>query len=46
MVRSALRTSARKRASKKGSFYHFFPGKNELVAAAFRPLVGDGAAGV
>jgi TetR/AcrR family transcriptional repressor of nem operon len=21
---------------KKGSFYHFFPGKNELVAAAFR----------
>jgi TetR/AcrR family transcriptional repressor of nem operon len=23
---------------KKGSFYHFFPGKNELVAAAFRRL--------
>ena len=23
---------------KKGSFYHFFPGKNELVAAAFRHL--------
>ena len=23
---------------KKGSFYHFFPGKNELLAAAFRRL--------
>ena len=23
---------------KKGSFYHFFPGKNELMAAAFRRL--------
>src|SRR5947209_8581246 len=23
---------------KKGSFYHFFPGKNELVAASFRRL--------
>ena len=23
---------------KKGSFYHFFPGRNELVAAAFRKL--------
>src|SRR4029079_10743139 len=23
---------------KKGSFYHFFPGKNELVAAGFRKL--------
>jgi TetR/AcrR family transcriptional repressor of nem operon len=23
---------------RKGSFYHFFPGKNELVAAAFRRL--------
>jgi TetR/AcrR family transcriptional repressor of nem operon len=26
---------------KKGSFYHFFPGKNELVAAAFRRLWAD-----
>src|SRR3954449_2742343 len=26
---------------KKGSFYHFFPGKNELVAAAFRKLWAD-----
>ncbi len=25
---------------KKGSFYHFFPGKNELVAASFR-LLGE-----
>ena len=26
---------------KKGSFYHFFPGRNELVAAAFRKLWAD-----
>ena len=26
---------------KKGSFYHFFPGKNELVAAGFRKLWAD-----
>jgi TetR/AcrR family transcriptional repressor of nem operon len=26
---------------KKGSFYHFFPGKNELMAAAFRKLWAD-----
>lgn len=26
---------------KKGSFYHFFPGKNELVAAAFRRYWAD-----
>src|SRR6185503_7896189 len=26
---------------KKGSFYHFFPGKNELVAASFRKIWAD-----
>jgi TetR/AcrR family transcriptional repressor of nem operon len=26
---------------KKGSFYHFFPGKNELVAAAFRRFAAE-----
>jgi len=26
---------------KKGSFYHFFPGRNELVATAFRKLWAD-----
>ena len=35
MVRSASMTSASEAGVKKGSFYHFFPGKNELLAAAF-----------